>query len=231
MVTNLIKKFRQFPAHILLFETFLGALLSAGSLAIFVKLRGETLEQEMAFLDKAIWNFFYSVRSPLLTKIMLGFSFLGGQLAIIAVVVIAIFLLLEKHRREAFLLSFLFVMSGIIDTILKLFTQRPRPEIAPLQNLTDFSFPSGHAMNSFVFYASIAYLFYQTSRNKKQSTLLALFVSIIILIVGLSRIYLGVHYTTDVVAGYIAGFWWLVTIIVLEKTLILFKIFRQHQAR
>lgn len=227
-ILKTIRTIRYFPAPVLLLETIVGMVLSIGSFLIFMKLRGETLEKDMVTFDNTIWHFFYSLRSPFLTKSMLAFSYLGGEIVLGAAIIITILLLLKKHTREAFLLSFLFTVSVIIDNVLKMIIQRPRPHIAPLIAEHDYSFPSGHAMNSFVFYASLAYIFYQISRKKKASVTAIGALTLLILLIGVSRVYLGVHYATDVVAGYIVGFCWFVSVIVIEKTLIVLKLFRKN---
>jgi undecaprenyl-diphosphatase len=226
---NLIDRIFKFKAHVLLIETLAGMLLSVGSFLLFIKLRGETFEKELAYFDNSVWYFFYFIRNPALTKIMITFSFIGGEITVGIVIILTILFFIKNHKREAFLLSFLFSVSIVSDTILKTIIQRPRPNIAPLITENNYSFPSGHAMDSFVFYISIAYFFYQIYRKKKLTILILILTSILVFIIGASRVYLGVHYATDILAGYIAGFCWLITVIVLEKTLIFFRLFKQRK--
>ena len=96
---------------------------------------------------------------------------------------------------------------------MKLFFQRVRPPdplIAPLQN---FSFPSGHATSAFIFYGLLAYLIWKTDLNRTYKYLIATVLIIFSLLIGFSRVYLRVHYPSDVVAGFCIGFSWLVVTI------------------
>ncbi|QQG47372.1 MAG: phosphatase PAP2 family protein [Candidatus Woesebacteria bacterium] len=227
LLDNAIDKLLNFKAHVLIFEVLIGFFLNLVSFILFIKLRGETFEKELTAFDNTIWHFFYALRSTPLTKIMIAFSNLGGELSVVILIILSILFFVKHYHREAFLLTFLFAMSTLLDSFLKQITQRPRPYIAPLVAETSFSFPSGHAMNSLVFYMAIAYFTYQILRKKKLSILILIGFGALIFMIGTSRVYLGVHYATDVVAGYIIGFWWLLTVIVLEKTLILFKLYSQ----
>ncbi len=229
LLDNAIDKLLNFKAHVLIFEVLIGFFLNLFSFLLFIKLRNETFEKELTTFDNTIWHFFYSLRTPPLTKIMLVFSNLGAELSIVILIILSILFFVKHYHREAFLLTFLFAMSTLLDSFLKLVIQRPRPFIDPLVIETSYSFPSGHAMNSLVFYMAIAYFTYQILRKKKLSMLILVGFGALIFMIGVSRVYLGVHYATDVVAGYIIGFWWLLTVIVLEKTLIIFKLYKQKK--
>ena len=126
------KEIRSFPAPILLMETLIGIALSIFSFIVFIDLRREIMEKESTIFDNSIWHFFYSLRNPFLTEIMLAFTFLGGVVIVGLAVCLSIFFFLKKHKREAYLLSFLFAMSVVIDNVLKVITQRIRPNISPL---------------------------------------------------------------------------------------------------
>jgi undecaprenyl-diphosphatase len=118
----------------------------------------------------------------------------------------------RKHRYGAVL--FLGVASGgalLIDATMKLFFQRARPQVDWAQLLTDYSFPSGHTMNGFVFYVALALLAW--SVFGRRTGLIALTVAALLALgIGVSRIYLGYHFFTDVVGGLLAGFVWLLVV-------------------
>jgi undecaprenyl-diphosphatase len=84
-------------------------------------------------------------------------------------------------------------------------------------------------MNAFIFCALLSYFSFHFFRNKKVTVLLTVLSMIYVLVVGFSRVYLGVHYFSDVVAGYIAGFWWFVTVLLLDKTLIFYKLYKKTE--
>jgi len=94
--------------------------------------------------------------------------------------------------------------------LLKNFFSRQRPLIPLLKPALGYSFPSGHSMMSFAFYGLLIYLTYNYIGNKILKTLIIIALFVIILLIGLSRIYLRVHYTSDVIAGFSIGIIWLI---------------------
>lgn len=115
--------------------------------------------------------------------------------------------------------------------LFKLRVQRLRPYIDPLVIEHDYSFPSGHAMTAFVFYMTLVYFVYQMTRKKLQSVLLTSAALGVIFLVDVSRVYLGVHYVSDVIGGYIAGFWWVMTVISIEKSMDTYKVCTRPRRR
>ena len=200
-------------------KVLIGTTLSIFSLLLFVKVLSEVLESDFTLIDTTIWNFFYSIRSLQLNSIMLRISFLGGEFIIAGAIIVAGFLLIQKRLEEALFLVTTFFGATLLDVILKISIHRSRPTIAPLLVMHDYSFPSGHAMSSFVFYMALAYLAYNSGIHKSTKVLIAVCASFLIALIGISRIYLGVHFASDVLAGYIAGFWWFSTILTAKKTI------------
>lgn len=216
-------------ALVLFLELLFGVMSVLLCLYVFLEFADEVLEQEAFFFDSIIMQFVYSLRSPGMTEFMLFITALGGSfLVYLAVILIGIFLI-KKHEREAILVTFILGMGIVLNYILKWFTQRPRPDLGPLVTENFYSFPSGHAMNSFIFYTTFSYFFYHFTGNKKWTFWVSFFSGLLIFLIGVSRIYLGVHYPSDVVAGYIAGFIWFVSVLLAEKTIIFFKL--SHEAR
>lgn len=209
------------------FEIAIGVIVSVGSYVLFLLLSREVLERDFMAFDVNISMFFYSIRTPFLTTLMEWTSAIGlsGTLVISALLVIV--LSIRKHAREAVLLSLTLIMGLLLDNSLKFIFARPRPQIAPIQNVGNYSFPSGHAMNAFLFYSLLVYLSFHFFKRKNMRIIAIVFSIIMVLLIGASRVYLGVHYPTDIIAGYIAGFWWFVTVLLLEKTLRFFGIFKE----
>ncbi len=203
-------------------EIFFGVLGSFVSLYLFFKIADEILETERFFLDHEILMWFYEIRTPLLTEIIKGITFFGNIyfLGFLSVSILFFFLIKKKYHEMIFFSS-LFYSGVILNLILKDFFNRPRPELDPLVFEQTQSFPSGHAMNSFVFYFAIVYFFYHFRRQKGVSLLLGMGATILVLSIGISRIYLGVHYPTDVLGGFAGGFFWLMTALVVDKVLAL----------
>jgi len=165
--------------------------------------------KEILLTETSILQYLYHLRSPLLNTIMIGITHLGGVMMIIFGIIVVIFLLLKKYGSNAFLFTTIVGGSVLLDTILKNIFQRARPQYYPLVIEKDFSFPSGHAMNSLVFYLALSYLYFHISKNKKRSFLMVFSSLILVLLVGISRVYLGVHYPSDIIGGYFFGALWL----------------------
>lgn len=152
-------------------------------------------------IDNIAYNLFVEkLRNPILTTIMRTVTKLSNPLVIIA---IAIFLtLVIKNKKVALTIPSNLVLITFINQILKLIFQRPRPIGYRLLEIGGYSFPSGHAMTSMAFYGLLAYLCYKLINNKKIKNFLMFLNILIIILIGISRIYLGVHYCSDVLVGY-----------------------------
>lgn len=127
----------------------------------------------------------------------------------------------QKHRLYLYLVCL--IGSGVLNQTLKHIFERVRPDILPVIHAGGYSFPSGHAMGAICFYGILAYFAGLGLRNKLLRWLLMLTAGFYILLIGLSRVYLGVHYPTDVLAGYAAGAVWLWCCITLHR------IFRKYR--
>jgi membrane-associated phospholipid phosphatase len=204
-------------------QIILGICAVIASLFVFLKLAYKIIDNETVFFDSSIINFMYSLRSPEMTALMKGITFLGGEIFLGTATAITILILFKKHKNDA--LNFIFILLfGIgLNLFLKDLFQRPRPDFMPLIHEATYSFPSGHAMNSFVFYMTLSYFIFHETRRKMLSILFASVSAIIVLLIGISRIYLGVHYPSDVIAGYAAGILWFCLVILFEKTVILLR--------
>jgi membrane-associated phospholipid phosphatase len=210
-------------------EVVVGLLASLSSLFLFVKLANEMLEKEFTFFDVGISQFVYTLRTPSLTSLMIFITTFGGVIPIFIATLITVIFLIKKHHKEAVLFCLALIMGTILNNSLKIMMHRTRPGIAPLVIERSYSFPSGHAMNSLIFYGILAYFSYHFFRNKKLSILSGIIAIIMIILIGFSRVYLGVHYPSDVIAGYTAGFFWLVTLLFVDRTFIFLKIFRKNE--
>jgi undecaprenyl-diphosphatase len=134
-----------------------------------------------------------------------------GSVAVLTLLVVLVlgFLLLRRRRRAA-LLIFLATVGGVaVSDTIKVIAHRDRPQIVPhLMAETSLSFPSGHSMMSSVVYLTLGALLGQTLARRREKIYLIAAAILVSFIVGVSRIYLGVHYPTDVVAGWAAGVAW-----------------------
>ena len=147
-----------------------------------------------------------------LDAVMWAITTLGSTLVVGPLFVIAeVALLRVKRRREALFLAIALIGSVIMNGLLKLVFQRPRPDLPWAKTPLDYSFPSGHTMNSLVFYLALALIAWVIwgPRVGIPATIGAIILAVLI---GISRIYLGAHYFSDVVAGFIAGLAWLLIV-------------------
>lgn len=215
----------------LLTQICIGIASVIGSLFIFLKLADQVLDKEFIFFDNTIINLIYPLRDPMLTAIMQAVTFFGSQYFLGSATLITILILFRKHKKDAFIFSFILFFGIILNILLKDMFQRPRPLLAPLIHESSYSFPSGHAMNSFVFYMSLVYFIFRSTRNKKLSIFIACISGLLVLSIGISRIYLGVHYPSDVIAGYAAGFLWFVLVLLFEKTLQFLRLFKDYKPK
>lgn len=212
----------------LILEIFVGTCAVLGSLYIFLELADEVLEKESIFFDSIITNFIVSFRTPQVTEFMLFISFLGGQYFLILAILLTILLLWKQHKKDAIMFGFIFLSGVGLNLLLKEIFQRPRPD-EPLIIESLYSFPSGHSMNSFVFYAALTYFVFLHMKNKKVGMLLSLLAGLLVFLIGISRVYLGVHYPSDVIAGFLAGLCWFFLVLLVEKTLFFFRLFKKYE--
>lgn len=163
-------------------------------------------------IDRSIYRWAASMRSNASTTFFLAFTHLGGPtgLALLALGVAAL-LWLRDDRRRAMYIVFTGVAGGLLNLGLKGLFARARPDLAEaLRQAHGYSFPSGHAMGSMVVLGSLAWVVMHFRWPWRLRALLASLLLASIVAVGISRVYLGVHWISDIAAGYAAGFMWLV---------------------
>ena len=167
--------------------------------------------------DLAVRTRIHQYSSPGMTKGMIAVSFLGqGGLAIAAVVTLIVFLRLRWRRAAVWLVTTI-VGALVLDLTLKyaFHRARPAPFFVPLPHT--YSFPSGHALVSFCFYGVLAGLLAGRTRSLFFRILIWVCAALLVTAIGLSRIYLGVHYPSDVIAGYLAATLWVSTMVALDR--------------
>lgn len=161
-------------------------------------------------LDDSVLNWMAAHQSPMATTVALEVTSLGTATVVIMMMVVAgMFLALDDHRRSAILLVVATVGGLALNLLLKLHYHRPRPHIFPWQtHVVSSSFPSGHAMNAVIVYGTIAYLAARLTRRKSIRAITQILAIVVIVAICTSRVYLGVHYPSDVLGGTIIGAAW-----------------------
>lgn len=165
----------------------------------FLAMLGICLFDKKLVFDDTIYNFIISFRCDTLDDVFKFITAFGNPISIVLVVLAFVLLL---RNKDSLLLVVSAVDSVILNTILKHVVGRARPDHLRLVSESGFSFPSGHAMISVCVYGFLFYLAYSKIKNKYLRFFSCLLLGILILGIGISRIYVGVHYPSDIIAGY-----------------------------
>lgn len=161
--------------------------------------------KEELIIDKLAYDILVTrLRTPILTSIMKKVTKLSNIkfVAISSILLVIYFLLIKKEKKQAELIIGNLVFITLLNQLIKFMIKRERPTGFRLIEMTGYSFPSGHAMVSMAFYGIIIYLIKHQVKNKTLRLGLIILNIIIIILIGISRVYLGVHYLSDVVTGY-----------------------------
>jgi undecaprenyl-diphosphatase len=190
----------------------IGLLLSFGALWLFGGISEDVVHHDpITQLDLTIANAFHSHATPTGVAIAKGVSFLGSP-AFIAAWGLMLIGLLAVRRQPLLIGGWVAAVAGggLLDVALKAVFHRTRPTWdVPLLTARGWSFPSGHAMGSLVAYGMLAYLLVRDPKGRPPRMAIVAGAVTLVLLIGLSRMYLGVHYFSDVVGGYAAGMVWL----------------------
>jgi undecaprenyl-diphosphatase len=190
-------------------------LLSGAALAVvgtwgFAELAGHVRSGSTQAFDDAVMKWMAEHQTPLIQQIMLEFTALGtGTVVTMIVVIGSMFLWLNKHKHSALLLIIATFGGVILNNLLKLGFDRQRPQIFKWGTYAmSSSFPSGHAMSAIIVYGTVAYLAARLQQRAASRVLTFCFAVIVIAMICVSRVYLGVHYPSDIAAGLIIGLAW-----------------------
>ena len=188
----------------------ISAILFITAMNAFVELTDELAENELQGVDEGVTEWIISFRSPPLTDYFTFVTHLGDRNSYIVVTVLLAAYYLIKHRSWKFILqtTLVLLLATLSNIVLKRVINRARPSLEHLVTVNTLSYPSGHAMTAMAFYGFLVFLClrYDMRRWVRYTFIFALI--LLILSIGVSRIYLGVHYPTDVAAGFIGGLIW-----------------------
>lgn len=180
------------------------------ALAIFIltliirSLFNDTLKD----FDILIYDFIHSFKSSFLTNVFKTITFFGSGPFLIVVSIFLFFLFKNKKYGVFSLLNLGFIV--FLNQVLKLLFSRPRPSEWMMIFESGYSFPSGHAMVSMAFYGMIIFLIWRTNLKESYKKLWTIILGILVILIGISRVYLGVHYASDIVAGFMLSLSYLI---------------------
>ncbi len=178
---------------------------------LFSTLAGQVLEDKLESFDNRIIGFFDALATSSLDVMYTLITEIGSVWFLSSSSIIVVLLLWFKAKDKWAALFFIIAIggNGALTWVLKQIYERGRPSINEAIDAIGFSFPSGHSMGSFVFYGFLIYLVIKSTHKTFIKAGVSIVLSLLVLLIGTSRIYLGAHFPSDIVAGYLAGTIWL----------------------
>ena len=195
-------------------------ILFAGAIILFTYIMHGVLWTEEVKSDRQIFSFLAAnMISPATTEFMKAVTYFASatflKIAYAAVITIYLF---RKDWKRAVEIGIIGLGGFLVNYLMKNSFHRPRPDNPLIDKLHNFSFPSGHATSAFIFYGLLAYIIWKIEIPRAYRIIAAFILISFALLIGFSRVYLRVHYPSDVMAGFCIGFAWLVfTIFLFEK--------------
>lgn len=223
LLSQLLNKYNKQLPYIII--SIIAVIIVIGGIALFTELTENLKTEELKQLDTTITQLIMSHRSASLTQYFVFVTHVGDVYGYIVVSVLCtlIFYLIFKSWHYAVQLGVVMILALSSNIILKQIINRSRPELEHLVTVETLSYPSGHAMTAMAFYGFLIYLFYRFKINRLSKWIIIVLLSLLILSIGISRIYLGVHFPSDVLGGFIAGFIWVILCALIFNIITLFK--------
>ena len=182
---------------------------------LFIWITYAIFNDKITELDNNVHSHILGIRNNSLTDILILITNISSAYALIVLSIIL--LATMKKKKIPLLISLNLMCAFITNQTAKLIFTRPRPFGINLIEESGFSYPSGHAMVSMSYFGFIAYLLYKNQKNKFTKTILIITIFLTILTIGFSRIYLGVHYLSDVIGGFLLSIIYLIVYIKITK--------------
>lgn len=201
------KYFKKLPAGLIVL-----LILFSSTLFLFVFIMHEVFKEKEEAADNAIFNFLSAnVINNSLTGSMKAVTYFASATFLkIAYGAIVLLYLLAKNWKRAIEIASIGLGGFLVNYFMKISFHRIRPPHPLIDPLNNFSFPSGHATSAFIFYGLLTYLIWKTRIRKIFKYLAGCVLILFSILIGFSRIYLRVHYPSDVAAGFCIGFAWLI---------------------
>lgn len=186
----------------------LRVIVACACVLVFLMILEDVYDVESMRLDRAAyWLIVEHLRTPWLTPVMESFSALATPVSLVVLLLaVAAF---APGKRPGMCCAVNLVLVVVINQVLKFIIQRPRPDGFRLATAGGFSFPSGHSMVAMAFFGLLAWLVWKYEADRRLRRLYATGFALVIVMIGVSRIYLGVHYASDVLGGFCLSMAWL----------------------
>lgn len=186
----------------------LRVIVACACVLVFLLILEDVYDVESMRLDRAAyWLIVEHLRTPWLTPVMESFSALATPVSLVVLLLaVAAF---APGKRPGMCCAVNLVLVVVINQVLKFIIQRPRPDGFRLATASGFSFPSGHSMVAMAFFGLLAWLVWKYEADRRLRRLYATGFALVIVMIGVSRIYLGVHYASDVLGGFCLSMAWL----------------------
>jgi len=195
------------------------------ALTAFIAIAKMIFKEKKENFDQDVFNYLTSTVSDVNTNVMQVFTFLGTHTFLIPanLILIAYFLFIKKHRWYSVKVPVVAISSLLLMFLLKMIFHRNRPLTPLLEAAQGYSFPSGHATMSITFYGLMIFLVWQHIKNTWIKWILTIMLVVLINLIGISRVYLRVHYASDVLAGFCVGLMWLLLSLWILKKIEIFS--------
>ena len=177
---------------------------------------------DISRFDRTILVWMDTHHSSGVTQIARILAFLGSPMFVVGIAVVGTIIgfVWRKVRGAAWTFPLAVVVAGLLIEGIKLTVHRPRPTVfTPLLHATGYSFPSGHSLISIVVYGLLGYFLMHLVRNRAAKLAIAILTGVFIFLIGASRVYVGVHYPSDVLAGWAAGLPWMISCLGLHEVM------------
>lgn len=163
------------------------------------------ITNSLTLFDDKIYQFIISFQNDTLTNIMKVITSFANPLTIVSLCLASLLSLIWKYKASIYLII-VTIISTVFNFLTKNIVLRTRPDHLRLIEETGYSFPSGHAMGSIAFYGFIIFLLSKSKINKYLKIFLSVIIGLTIFLIGISRIYVGVHYPSDIIGGFLLGY-------------------------
>jgi undecaprenyl-diphosphatase len=203
-------------------KTVLVALVFLVSIFTFAYVAHEIVGENQTAFDERAFHFFAAYNSPGFITLNRIFTFFGtSYFSVSAYIVLLVILFSSGRKHDGINVAIIAVTSTLLMFSLKNFFHRKRPDLPLIRTLHNFSFPSGHALSSFIFCSVLAYLVWKGGLSLAWKWILSILLMLFSLCIGISRIVLRYHYATDVIAGFCLAIAWVILSLWIEKRLTL----------